>query len=356
MIDDLVQANQAPIHVAGVLGDAEPRSQTTDSPLPVLPPRASSWRLLGIGAGAACAIALPFVLTDYRLFLVTMTLIMSIAVLGLNLLVGYNGQLSLGHGAIYAIGAYTTAILMDHAGLPWWATIPASAVTCFLFGFLFGWPALRLKGHYLALATFALALATPQLLKHNKLADYTGGVQGIVLPKPDTPFGWKISPDQWLYTVTVVIALVMFLAAWNILRGRLGRATVAIREQPIAASAMGINVPYVKAMTFGISALYTGVAGSMGAVAAGYVAPDSFGMFVSIFMLVGVVVGGPGTISGALMGAAFIQFVPNVADAISKSAPSAIFALFLIASTFLMPAGFVGVIRGIAAHIKKPRV
>jgi len=146
---------------------------------------------------------------------------------------------------------------------------------------------------------------------------------------------------------------VMFVAAWNLLRGRLGRATIAIREQPIAAAAMGIDVAYTKAMTFGISALYTGVAGSLGAIATAFVAPDSFGMFVSVFFLVGVVVGGLGTISGALVGAAFIQFIPNVADQLSKSAPSAIFAGFLILCMFLMPQGFVGLVRSARRRLQR---
>jgi len=319
---------------------------------------ATSWRLVAAVGLAAIALAVPFALSDYRIFLATMTLITAIAVLGLNMLVGYNGQLSLGHGALYALGAYVTAILMEHGGFAWWATLPVSAVVCFGFGLLFGWPALRLKGHYLALATFALALATPQLLKHKALEPWTGGVQGLTLLKPDAPFGWKLSQDQWLYLVVLGIAAVMFVAAWNLLRGRLGRATVAIREQPIAAAAMGINVAYTKAITFGISALYTGVAGSLGAIATAFVAPDSFGMFVSVFFLVGVVVGGLGTISGALVGAAFIQFIPNVADQLSKSAPSAIFAGFLILCMFLMPQGFVGLVRSARRrlqHSPRPR-
>lgn len=317
--------------------------------------RRMPWRFIAWAVVAAAALAVPFVLTDYRIFLVTSTLIAAIAVLGLNMLVGYNGQLSLGHGALYALGAYVTAILIEHAGFPWWGTLPVSALVCFVFGFLFGWPALRLKGHYLALATFALALATPQLLKHKALEPWTGGVQGIALMKPEAPFGWQLSSDQWLYGVVLAITAVLFAAAWNILRGRLGRATIAIREQPIAASAMGVNVAYVKAMTFGISALYTGVAGSLGAIATAFVAPDSFGMFVSVFFLVGAVVGGLGTISGALVGAAFIQFIPNVADQISKSAPSAIFAGFLILCMFLMPQGFVGLVRSALQRARHQR-
>lgn len=327
-------------------------------PDPAAQPGLSPWARAGLAALMAGLLLLPVVLSDYRLFLVTMTLITAIAVLGLNMLVGYNGQLSLGHGAIYALGAYTTAILIDKAGFAWWATLPVSAAVCFVFGFAFGWPALRLKGHYLALATFALALATPQLLKHKALEAWTGGVQGIVLNKPEAPFGWKLSQDQWLYLCVLAVMVTLFVIAWNLLRGRLGRATVAIREQPIAASAMGVNVAMVKATTFGISSLYTGVAGSLGAVATAFVAPDSFGMFVSVFLLVGVVVGGLGTISGAVLGAAFIQFVPNFADQISKSAPSAIFAAFLIASMFLMPQGFVGLGRSawqrLRATVRRP--
>jgi len=159
-----------------------------EAPVAAQTPRATSatsWRLVAAVGLAAIALAVPFALSDYRIFLVTMTLITAIAVLGLNMLVGYNGQLSLGHGALYALGAYVTAILMEHGGFAWWATLPVSAVVCFGFGLLFGWPALRLKGHYLALATFALALATPQLLKHKALEPWTGGVQGLTLLKPD---------------------------------------------------------------------------------------------------------------------------------------------------------------------------
>ena len=333
------------------ISDGAPAKTTTIS-LGVINALTRQWKFVSIISLLILAFALVFLLSDYRLFLLTMTLITAIAVLGLNILVGYNGQLSLGHGAIYAMGAYVTAVLMEHAGLAWWVTLPISAVVCFVFGFLFGWPALRLKGHYLALATFALALATPQLLKYKLLEPWTGGVQGITLLKPEAPFAWKLTEDQWLYLVVLTIATLMFLFASNLLNGRIGRATIAIREHPTAASAMGINVPYIKAMTFGVSALYTGLAGSLGAIATAFVAPDSFGMFVSIFFLVGVVVGGLGTISGAIVGAAFIQFVPNVADTISKSAPSAIFAAFLILSMFVMPDGFVGLLRGALSRAK----
>lgn len=300
---------------------------------------------------AACV--LPFVVSNYRTFQFTLAIVYSIALLGLNMLTGYNGQISLGHGAFYAIGAYTTAILMDLYGVPYWATIPAAAAVCLVAGFLFGLPALRLEGLYLALATFALAVSLPALLKYHHLEQWTGGVQGIVLLKPDAPFGLPITPDQWLYFFTLAIAVLMFALAWNILRGRMGRAMVAIRDQHTAAEAMGIHTAMVKSLTFGISAMYTGIAGALGAIAIQFVAPDSFNIFVSIVFLVGIVIGGLASISGAIYGALFIQFVPNIADAISRAAPWAIFGIFLLGFVYLMPMGVAGAVRMAVARLSR---
>ena len=300
---------------------------------------------------AACA--LPFFVSNYRTFQFTLALVYSIALLGLNLLTGYNGQISLGHGAFYAIGAYCAAILMDQYGVPYWATLPVAAVVCLVAGFLFGLPALRLEGLYLALATFALAVSLPALLKYHHLEQWTGGVQGIVLLKPDAPFGLPLNPDQWLYFFTLAITVLMFVLAWNILRGRMGRAMIAIRDQHIAAEAMGIHTAMVKSMTFGISAMYTGIAGALGAIAIQFVAPDSFNIFVSIVFLVGIVIGGLASISGAIYGALFIQFVPNIADAISKAAPWAIFGIFLLGFVYLMPMGVAGAVRMAVARLTR---
>src|SRR5947199_4686022 len=189
----------------------------------------------------AAACALPFFISNYRVFQFTLVLVYAIALLGLNILTGYNGQISLGHGAFYALGAYCAAILMDRLGAPYWATIPAAGVVCLVAGFLFGLPALRLEGLYLALATFALGVAMPQLLKYHALEKWTGGVQGIVIMKPAPPFGLPLNADQWLYFFTLAITALMFILGWNLLRGRIGRALVAIRDQHIAAEAMGIH-------------------------------------------------------------------------------------------------------------------
>lgn len=295
------------------------------------------------------ALILPWLISDFRVFQVNLMLVYAIAVLGLNLLTGYGGQISLGHGAFYAIGAYTAAILMDQAQWSAYATLPVAALVCLAAGILMGFPALRLDGHYLALATFALAMAIPQLLKYKGIEDYTGGVQGIVLDKPSPLFemeflGKELSEDRWMYYLVLIVAVLMFWLANNLIKGRIGRAIVAIRDQPIAAGALGVNLTAVKTLTFGVSAAYTGVAGALGAIAVSYVAPDSFHTFLSISFLVGAVVGGLGTIPGALFGAAFIQFVPNVADEISKSAPWAVYGAILIALIYVAPGGVMGML------------
>jgi branched-chain amino acid transport system permease protein len=280
-----------------------------------------------------------------------MVLVYAIVLLGLNMLTGYNGQISLGHGAFYAIGAYVAAVLMDRFGWPYWATLPMAGVVCFGSGFAFGLPALRLRGHYLALATFALAVAMPQILKYKKIEDWTGGVQGIVIIKPDAPFGLPLTADQWLYLFTLAIAVVMFAIGWNLLRGRVGRAMVAIRDNPIAAEAMGVNSALYKTITFGVSALFTGVGGALGAIVVQFVAPDSFTAGLSINFLVGIVIGGLASISGAVYGAIFIQFVPNIADQISKAAPWAIYGVFMLAFVYVMPTGVAGFLQLIRARL-----
>jgi branched-chain amino acid transport system permease protein len=264
------------------------------------------------------------------------------------MLTGYNGQISLGHGAFYAVGAYTTAIMIDRWEVPYPLTIVAAGVLCLVAGFLFGIPALRLEGLYLALATFALALAVPQILKY--FEHWTGGSQGIVLSKPNPPWGLKLTPDQWLYFLCLAVLVLLFGLAANLLRGRTGRAIVAIRDNAIAAQSMGVNTALYKSLTFGVSAAYTGVAGALSAVTIAYVAPDSFDVFRSITFLVGIVIGGLASISGAIFGALFIQFVPNWAQDISKAAPWAIYGVFLIAFMYAMPRGIAGSLRLAAAR------
>jgi branched-chain amino acid transport system permease protein len=300
----------------------------------------------------AIACLVPFCVSNYRVFQLTLALVYAIALLGLNMLTGFNGQISLGHGAFYAIGAYVAAILMDKFGMPYGLTVPIAGAVCLMAGFLFGLPALRLEGLYLSLATFALGVVMPQLLKYKGLEHWTGGAMGININKPDPPQGLPLSQDQWLYFVVLAWLLLLFWLGANLLRGRIGRAMVAIRDQPIAAQAMGVNTAMVKSMTFGVSAMYTGIAGALGAIVVQFVAPDSFSIFLSISLLVGIVVGGLASISGAIYGALFIQFVPNVAEQISKAAPWAIYGVLLILFMYLMPGGVAGVVRALSARLR----
>ena len=310
------------------------------------PPRTAAGRMgwLVVIAVAAVAVVPVIGFSDYHLFQLSMVVVYAVAILGQAILTGFNGQISLGHGAFYAIGAYTTAILMASWDVPYWLTLPISAGVCAGVGFLIGLPALRLAGHYLALTTFALAVAIPQILKHRVFEDWTGGVQGLVIDKPEAPFGLPLSSDQWLYLFTLAIAVFLYVLAWNLVHGRIGRAMMAIRDHALAAEAMGINLAMLKTRTFAVSAMYTGVAGSLGAITVAFVAPDSFTVFLSITLFVGLVAGGAASIGGTIVGALFIEFVPNLAAKVSKAAPGAVYGVLLIVMLFLMPRGAGGFI------------
>ena len=331
-----------------------------------MPPFPKKWLIVLLVLGFGIPLLnplLPDVVSSYRLFLVSTMIIAAIAVLGLNLLTGFNGQISLGHGAFYAVGAYAAAILMDQYDVPYYATLPIAAVVCFVVGYLFGQPALKLEGHYLALATFALALSVPQILKYKWLEGITGGVQGIVLSKPEAPFGLPLSEDQWLYYYCFIVMIVLFWISHNILNSRSGRAMMAIRDYPIAADTMGINLRLYKTVTFGISAAITGIAGALSASAIAFVAPDSFNIFLSIKFLIGLVVGGVGSLAGCIVGGIFYVLVDNSAQALSTFIKNdlglqfdlsayTVFGILLIALMYMMPMGIVG---GVYAAVRSLR-
>jgi branched-chain amino acid transport system permease protein len=214
-------------------------------------------------------------------------------------------------------------------------------------------PALRLEGIYLALATFALAVAMPQILKLSPFEHWTGGVQGIVILKPNAPFGLPLNPDQWLYYFTFAVMLALFLCAYNLVGSRTGRAIKAIRDNSIAAKAMGVNLSLYKSLTFGVSALYTGIAGALGGIVVQFVAPDSFTFALSVALFVGLVVGGVGSIAGALFGAWFVLFVPNIAEHVSKGLAGAVYGIMLILLIYLMPSGLAGLVRLVVMRFAK---
>jgi branched-chain amino acid transport system permease protein len=297
-----------------------------------------------LGAGTSLVVLallflVPAFAKNFIVFQMTMLLIYGLAVLALNILTGGSGQFSLGQSAFYAIGAYTSAILMEQYNVNYALTLPVAGVICFGAGFLFGQPALRLSGVYLALATFALATAMPQLLKLNFFEKWTGGVQGLVVTKPDAPFGLHLSQDVWLYYFTLVVVVAIYIFSVNLLRSRSGRAFMAIRDNEIAASAMGIDVALYKTLAFGVSAGITGVAGGLGAIAVQFVAPDSYTIQLAISLFLGMVVGGVGWLPGSIVGSAFIIFVPNIAEGISKGLSGAVFGVLLFLVIFLVPHG-----------------
>ena len=289
---------------------------------------------------------------SYAIFQLTLLAADLIALMGLNLLTGYSGQISLGQGAFYGIGAYTTSILVSRYSVPFELTLPCAGAVCLVFGFLFGVPAARLDGLHLALATFALGVVFPQLLKCKALEGVTGGVQGISLLGHDAPFGLPLTSDGWLCVVALATAALLTLLARNLVRGRTGRAFVALRDQPTAAAAYGVDPTFYKSLAFGISAMYAGIAGGLGAMAVKFVGPDSFSIALSIGLLVGVVLGGLGSISGALFGALFLRFVPDLADAVSKAAPSAVYGTILIVVALLVPRGIAGLASRLVSRLR----
>jgi branched-chain amino acid transport system permease protein len=308
---------------------------------------------------AIVAIAAPFLLPSYQTLNLSYALIFAIAILGLNILTGYSGQITLGHGAFLAIGAYASAIAQQKMGINYLLTIPIAGVVCGLLGFAFGFPALRLEGIYLALATFALAVAAPTVLK--KPAAITGGVAGIILPPVTSPTEF-LTDDQFFYIVCLGIAALCFLLAWNILRGRTGRAFRAIRDGDLAAVAFGVNLASYKTLAFAISAFLAGIAGALYGIATGFVSADAYPFQLSILLLVGAVIGGLGTLEGAVIGGFFSQFLPQLSQQalssinkqVANAAPSVTQGILLLVVMVVARQGVAGLIRSNVHRLRYP--
>jgi branched-chain amino acid transport system permease protein len=290
-------------------------------------------------AVAAVLAVLPFGLSDYNVSLAGQVGIFFIAVLGLNILTGYSGQISIGHGAFMAIGGYTTAVMSrDHHTSLVLAMLMAFAV-CFVIGLLVGLPALRLSGVYLALATFALAVSVPQLpLQWSKFLGGSGGVQSATTVS-----------HRWLYGAAWTASAILFVLAWLILRGRVGRAFRAIRDSEIAAVSSGIELPIYKTLAFGISAAYAGVAGALFVLATnGFAQPSEFGVLLSLQLLVGAAVAGLGSLWGILAGAAFVGLLPQVSTSVpvigSDHGRDVVFGAAVVLVMLLLPGGFAGLL------------
>jgi branched-chain amino acid transport system permease protein len=305
---------------------------------------------------AAVAIA-PLLASNYRTFQLAFVGIYLIALLGLNILTGFTGQISLGHGAFMGLGAYTTTILVVDHGWNNLLTLPVAGIVAGLAGLAFGLPATRFSGPYLALATFAIPLSFIGLLK--RFPHFTGGTLGKQLPAPHSQFGIHTNSSVWIYIVSWVVALVMLVAAYLIVRGRFGRALRSVRDSEIAATASGVSTAGIKTVAFGISAVYCGVAGGLFAMAVTYVNPDTFPIDLSILLLVGIVLGGAGSLGGMVFGALFVEFIritwgPWLLDLVSSvhhintRAPGSslvVYGLVLLLVLYLAPAGAAGLVR-----------
>jgi branched-chain amino acid transport system permease protein len=325
--------------------------------------------------GAVVVALLPRFMGEFRLLQFTLVAVYVIALLGLNILTGYSGQISLGHGAFVGVGAYVTALLsLGRPGLellqldpPSWLplgdgmtpifTIPIAALVTGVLGLLIGIPALRLGGISLALATLALAVSFPILMK--RYAEVTGGGGGINLNLPETPFGWDISTRHWLYYEAWVTAGILFLLAWLLVRGRIGRAWRAIRDGEVAATSSGVNPALYKTFAFGVSAAYAGAAGALFAIEIAYVNPDTFPVALSILLLASAVIGGLGSLAGAVFGALLYEFLPIYSQEppilsfeFADQAPPVVFGIFLIVIMLLLPGGVVSGVRRLVAFIR----
>jgi len=314
---------------------------------------------------------LPFFsnfLSDFRTFQGTRFAIWLVILMGLNLLTGYSGQISLGHAAFVAIGAYIAAILMNDSGLPVFAAVLAAALLTGLIGFLIGVPALRLSGPYLAIATLALIIVLPQILKydlniagHHFIANQTGGVSGIRLSTPRVPTvmhnGLDMNTDQWLYYNCMLAALIMTAMAWSVTRSRLGRGFIALRDSEVGAQQMGVNVSLYKMTAFGLSSLYAGAGGALYLYQMSYLGPTSFDILFSLTLVVMIVLGGLATISGAIFAALIMTLRLDLTDFVAGHIPfgdrigieasrGALFGLLLIISIIFTP-------RGIAGNLQK---
>jgi branched-chain amino acid transport system permease protein len=312
---------------------------------------------IGSAALMAAVVLAPFVFSHYRLYQLGLVAVYLVALLGLDMLTGFTGQISLGHGAFMGIGAYTTTILVvDHGWRDLW-TIPVAGLVAGGCGLLFGLPATRFAGPYLALATFAIPLSFIGILK--RFPHFTGGNVGKNLPQLHAEFGLGINPSVWFYVVAWAVALVMLPLAYVVVRGRFGRALRAVRDSEIASTAYGVSTAAIKAAAFGISAFYCGIAGGLFAIGITYVSPDTFPIALSILLLTGIVIGGAGSLYGMVFGAVFVEFIqiswsPALLEQISRihhidtRAPGSglvVYGLILLAVLYVAPAGIAGLAR-----------
>lgn len=298
-------------------------------------------KLIGIIL-AVCIIVLPLIAPGYLTFQLSGVMAYAVAAIGLNLITGYAGQISLGHNAFFALGAYSAALSMSFFHVHYMTSVLIAAVVTFVFGYLSGFPAQRLRGLYLALITLVLAVSVSPIIKHFK--SVTGGMAGLAIERPSPPEWTGLSKDAWIYYTVLSVTALCFYLARNFVSGSTGRALTSVREAPLAASSMGVNVNGYKVLIFGLGSMLGGIGGALFNFSIGFIAPDSFNLLLSVSFLAAIVVGGLGTIWGALIAGLFLQFVPSYASDLSEALSGAVYGAILIICMFFMPKGIVGTI------------
>jgi branched-chain amino acid transport system permease protein len=310
-----------------------------------VPTPRTSWSrgtaLVGLCFVLACAA--PLGVNGYGLYLLTLTEIFALVALGLNLLTGYAGQISLCHASFFGVGAYATAILTQKAGLPYLLSLVAGALFTTAIGALVAVPALRLKNIYLAIATLGFGVVLQKIIFEWR--SLTGGGGGLALTAPNIA-GYELGATG-LYYLTLAFLTAGLFGAWNISRGRTGRALLVIKESEIAAGSLGISAARYKVTAFAVSAFYAAIAGGLFAYLVRYINPESFSVGLSISFLSMVVIGGLGTIGGSILGAVFYVIVPELLRGI-KDAPGLVFGLLLVVVMVFMPQGLWGMVRRLA--------
>ncbi len=274
----------------------------------------TAWSKIWLAFFLLALLTLPAWGDPYLVYMINISGIAIVAALGLNILTGLTGQISLGHAAFVAIGAYTSAILATRLGLPFWLTIPAAGLVAALFGILLGFPCLRLKGLYLAMATMSFGVVVEYLVTH--LESVTMGVRGISVPAP-LMFGYALSDPAKLFYLIIFVVALLTIAAKNLVRTRVGRAFVAIRDRDVAAEVIGVNLTKYKVTAFAISSFYGGVAGALYSYSTGYLHPENFTLLLSVEYIAMIIVGGLGSILGSIFGAAFLTVMPDIIKGIA---------------------------------------
>jgi branched-chain amino acid transport system permease protein len=295
--------------------------------------------LIGLAAFAALALV-PVFLPGYLVFQASIALTYAIAILGLNLLMGFNGQVSLAQGVFFAVGGYATAILAADYGVPIWLAIPLATAGAAILGALVGIPALRLQGLQLAIITLVLAALVPSLIL--RFSSLTKGTSGVAIDKPEGPAWLPLGQDTLLYLVCLASAGLCVVIMLRLVSGETGRRLRAVRDNPVIAEAFGIHIARTKIAAFATSAAFGGLAGGLFAMVNAFVSADSFQLFKSFEFLAGAIIGGITTITGAFVGAVIVIFLPEWAADISLALAGIIYGGALIIMMILAREGLVG--------------